>query len=134
MASAERANTAQRRCEQQQPRTVPQPVAVAVFTVFASLLFHFVILWAYALITVGEHRTISVVDDVENKIGIFSILVLAKACLGDFPLPILGIPLTISLSGAWLTLRELRLQPALLGLGIGTLSATFGPLVVHNIF
>ncbi len=134
MASARRANTAQRRCEQQHPRTVPQPVAVAVFTVFASLLFHFVIFWSYGLIHVGEHRTISVVDDVEHKLGIFSILVLGKAWLGDFPLPILGIPLTISLSGAWLTLRELRLQPALLGLGIGTLSASFGPIVVHLIF
>jgi len=69
---------------------VPQPVAVTVFTVFASLLFHFVIFWAYGLINVGEHRTISVVDDVEHTLGIFSLLVLGKACLGDFPLPILG--------------------------------------------
>ncbi|SEH12630.1 hypothetical protein SAMN02745716_1155 [Thermoleophilum album] len=113
---------------------MPQPVAVAFFTVFASLLFHFLIFWAYGLIHVEEHRDISFVDDVENKLGIFSILVLGKAWLGDFPLPILGIPLAISLSGAWLTLRELRLQPALFGLGISTLSASFGPIVVHHMF
>ncbi|WDT93211.1 hypothetical protein JDY09_07420 [Thermoleophilum album] len=107
---------------------------MAVFAVFASLLFHFLILSAYGAILVGEHPSRSIVDAVEDKLGIFSLLILGQASLGEFALPILGIPLGISLYGAWLTLREVRLEPALIALGVSTLTASFGPILAYHVF